>query len=236
MTVDDFVPFDSMFKVGCSMFDVQNDLLEKWFGSKSGANFFFVSAVLLTCLTLSAQAAKAAAGQEVLYEPTIRDIVNRDCARCHSGAARNLMDYDGIKAYADSGMLKVMVSSGGAMSRFAGQDSGPILQWIADGALEKAGPQVVAGRMHAGTGAKAYPVDVPLDKMTYSNTIQFIIARDCLECHSGTFRNLTTYKNLKYYADSGLLVSLVSPGGQMHRFAGPNYQYFEAWATNGAPR
>ena len=218
------------------MFDMQNGLLEKWFGAKSGAIIFIIPGILLLCSTLPAPLSKAAVGQEVLYESTIRDIVNKDCARCHSGTARNLMDYDRIKAYVGTGMLKVMVSSGGAMSRFAGQDAGTILQWIADGALEKAGPQVVAGRMPTGTGAKAYPVDVPLDKITYGNTIQFIIARDCLECHSGNFRNLTTYPNLKYYADSGLLTSLVSPGGQMHRFAGPNYQYFTAWVTNGAPR
>jgi hypothetical protein len=199
--------------------------------------FFLILGVLVAGLAVPTQAATANTGQEVLYDPTIQDIVNKDCARCHSGANRNLMDYDGIKFYADSGMLKVMVSSGGGMSRFAGQDAGTILQWIADGALEKAGTQLVRGQgMHMGMGPKPYPVDVPLAQITYSNTIKFIIARDCVECHAGNFRNLTTYKNLKYYADSGLLLSLVSPGGQMHRFAGQNYRYFEAWVANNSPR
>ena len=40
----------------------------------------------------------AGAAAPVYYEPTIRDIVQKDCSRCHSGAMRNLMSYDAIKA------------------------------------------------------------------------------------------------------------------------------------------
>ena len=79
---------------------------------------------------------RAAAAAMVYYEPTIRDIINADCSRCHSGAARNLMDYDNLNAYAQSGMLSAMVQ--GPMRNFAGADADAILAWVDAGAPEKA--------------------------------------------------------------------------------------------------
>ncbi len=184
-----------------------------------------------------------AAGQQVYYENTVKEIVERDCGRCHSGVSRNLMDYDSLKAYVDNGMLWAMVSPGGPMNRFARADADTIVAWINSGAPEK--PQAIAahfvqqspgGGCIPGFGPRPFPVDVPLDQITYSNTIKYVIAKDCLECHSIPFRNLTTYKNVKYYVDNGLLKSLVQMGGSMHRFAGQDSQYIIAWVNNGAPQ
>ena len=175
---------------------------------------------------------------KVYYSDTIKNIIVSDCSQCHSGGSRNLMDYDSLKAYADSGILAVMVQ--GPMARFAGSDAQAILDWIDSGAPEKPsartanftnGPCPGGAGNFQGNGA-AVP-DVPI---TYENTIKYVIAGDCLRCHSGPFRNLTTYKNVKMYVDNGLLKTLVQPGGQMHRFAGPDTRFFLIWINNGAPR
>lgn len=177
--------------------------------------------------------------QKVYYSDTIQNIIQSDCSQCHSGASRNLMDYDNLKAYADSGILAIMVQ--GPMSRFAGNDAPTILAWIDSGAPEK--PQATTAAFPApacptspgtfpGNNA-AGPAEVPI---TYENTIQYVIAGDCLRCHAGPFRNLTTYENVKMYVDNGLLKTLVQPGGQMHRFAGPDARLFLIWIRNGAPR
>ncbi|MBF0515067.1 MAG: hypothetical protein HQK81_13545, partial [Desulfovibrionaceae bacterium] len=79
---------------------------------------------------------RARAAQAVYYEPDIREIVAKDCARCHSGPLRNLMSYKAIKAYADNGLLDGMVQS--LMKPFAGADAPVILDWIAAGAPERA--------------------------------------------------------------------------------------------------
>ena len=136
--------------------------------------------------------AKAASGKTATpyYENTIKDIIRSDCARCHSGPTRNLTDYDSLKTYADSGMLATMVQ--GPMRRFAGNDVQIILKWIQDGAPEKA--PVVPARFGPPAGS-ANPM--PEGQITYHNTIKNILAKDCLRCHSGPFRNLTTYKNVK---------------------------------------
>lgn len=178
-----------------------------------------------------------AAGAKIYYEPTIQEIVNQDCGRCHSGPVRNFMDYERLKAYADSGMLAVMVQ--GPMSQFAGNDRNTIVNWIDGGALEKQGAKTVGffSTLTPSSGCppgQAYVPDVPLDKMTYTNTIQYILARDCLGCHSDKFRNLTTYDNVKLYVDNGLLKSLVQRGGPMHRFAGPDSKLIILWSDNGA--
>ncbi|MBF0112759.1 MAG: hypothetical protein HQK74_08510 [Desulfamplus sp.] len=181
-----------------------------------------------------------AATKAVYYDPTIKDIINKDCARCHSGASRNLMDYDNLKMYADSGMLAAMVQ--GSMSRFAGNDAGTILDWINSGAQEKAGGGATVNffsTMNQPTGCPSnqmFVPDVPIDKITYTNTIQYVFARDCLGCHSDKFRNLTTYENVKVYVDNGLLRSLVQRGGAMHRFAGPDAKLIILWVDKGAPR
>ncbi len=171
----------------------------------------------------------------VYYSDTIQRIIARDCGRCHSGPVRNLMDYDQIKAYADSGLLKVMVSPGGPMYAMAGIDAQTILAWIAQGSLEKPGAQL-AQMMLPGVGTQPFTSTVPVEGVTYENTIKFVLAKDCLECHSGQFRNLTTYSKVKYYVDNGLLRLLVRRGGQMHRFAGPDSRILLEWAAKGAPQ
>ena len=75
--------------------------------------------------------------RKVYYDPTIKDIIMADCARCHSGLTRNLTDFDSLKMYADSGMLAAMVS--GTMRRFAGNDAQTIIDWVDQGTPEKPG-------------------------------------------------------------------------------------------------
>ena len=186
-----------------------------------------------TCFSLAAT--------KIYYEPSIKNIVARDCSRCHSGASRNLMDYDNIKMYADSGMLATMIQ--GSMARFAGNDRGKILDWVNQGAPEKPEPVKVnffngfhgqgRGNFHRG---QPYVLNVPKDKVTYENTIQYVFAKDCLRCHADRFRNLTTYENIDVYVKSGLLKSLVQRGGPMSRFAGKDGDLIISWINNGAPR
>nr|ASQ41200.1 magnetosome protein Mad1 [Candidatus Magnetananas rongchenensis] len=189
------------------------------------------------------------AAKNVYYEPTIKNIILSDCARCHSGPTRNLMDYDSLKMYADSGLLSSMVQ--GPMSRFAGNDAQTIIDWADNGAPEKP-PGGAANKVgffsfspHAGGcpggrpgggGGRAPWANIPANKITYNNTIKYVVAKDCLQCHSSQFRNLTTYKNVKMYVDNGLLEMLVDRGGAMHRFAGPDYTLFLSWIKNGAPQ
>ena len=196
--------------------------------------FLFVFFVFSTCFSL-------AANKKVYYEPTVKNIISRDCSRCHSGGVRNLMDYDNLKMYATSGMLATMVQ--GPMAQFAGNDRGDILDWVNAGAPEKPVPAKVNffTGIH-GPGAGHCPIDqpyvtnVPMDKMTYGNTIQYVLAKDCLRCHSDRFRNLTTYDNVYIYVKSGLLKTLVQPGGPMNRFAGKDDALILAWINNGAPK
>ena len=190
--------------------------------------------------SIYAQAMQGNTGNQshIYYDPTIKTIIQNDCGRCHSGMTRNLMDYDSLKAYVDTGLLKAMVL--GPMSRFAGSDAQTIIQWINDGAPEQPGA-VKAGffsfpnQPGACMGQVSPWANTPLNQITYNNTIKFIIAKDCLQCHSGQFRNLTTYTNVKYYVNNGLLKLLVQPGGPMHRFAGPDTKYILAWIKNKAP-
>jgi mono/diheme cytochrome c family protein len=181
----------------------------------------------------------AAASKKVYYEPTIKKIILADCGRCHLGAVRNLTDYDSLKAYASSGMLSAMVQ--GSMGRFAGGDTQTIVTWVTNGAPEKS-PGIQANLIPGPCpGTPRYQPGVqlpntPNDQTTYNNTIKCILAGDCLRCHSGQFRNLTTYENVKMYADNGLLKQLVKMGGPMHRFAGPDSRLIIAWVNNGAPK
>ncbi len=184
----------------------------------------------------------SAKGNNVYYEPTIKGIIQTDCGRCHSGPTRNLMDYDALKAYADGGLLETMVQ--GPMRRFAGNDAGTISTWIQNGAPEKPGGTTTARfSQQAGGAGPACPAPgaggpaAPSNgQMTYDNAIRGVLEKDCLRCHSGPFRNLTTYKNVKMYVDNGLLKTLVLPGGPMHRFAGPDTRLITAWINSGAPR
>ena len=182
------------------------------------------------------------AQNSVYYEPTIQNIIKNDCGRCHSGSTRNLMGYDNLKTYADSGMLATMVQ--GPMERFAGSDVQTILDWIHQGAPEKpTGKKVhfLSGPNQAcpnpgGPAPGVQSANLGGDRITYNNTIRYIIKQDCLRCHSGRFRNLTTYENVNSYAKNGLLETLVQIGGPMHRFAGPDSRFIIAWVHNGAPQ
>ncbi|NVM22657.1 MAG: hypothetical protein HWN68_12870, partial [Desulfobacterales bacterium] len=91
---------------------------------------FVVKFVFFLAVT-QAQPVIQANARNIYYENTIKDIIRTDCSRCHSGPTRNLMDYDSLKAYADSGLLATMVQ--GPMRRFAGNDARTILQWIQEG-------------------------------------------------------------------------------------------------------
>jgi hypothetical protein len=185
-----------------------------------------------------------AKAQKVYYENTMKDIIRADCGRCHSGSIRNLMDYDSLQAYADSGILATMVQ--GPMRRFALNDAQTILKWIQNGAPEKppAAPARftnMPGSISTGTGAPPCtavgpPANANRGQITYGNTIKQILAKDCLRCHSDPFRNLTTYGNVKIYVDNGLLKTLVRVGGPMHRFAGPDSRLIIVWINNGAPQ
>lgn len=183
-----------------------------------------------------------AAARNIYYEPTIKKIIRADCGRCHSGVSRNLMDYDNLKAYADSGFLATMLQ--GSMERFARNDTQTILSWINKGTREKSlgtRAHFMAGPHSAGPNAPGFlqggsPLHAPATQITYGNSIKYILAGDCLRCHSGKFRNLTTYKNVKMYVKNGLLKTLVQLGGPMHRFAGPDSRQIIVWVNSGAPR
>ena len=183
-----------------------------------------------------------AANGKAYYDPTIKAIIAHNCARCHSGPVRNLMDYDNLKMYADSGMLATMVQ--GSMARFAGNDRGTIIDWVNAGAPEKPGPAKVYffnGFHGMGGGGsqnrnQPYVPDVPMDKINFTNTIQYVLAKDCLRCHSDKFRNLTTYENVNIYVKDGLLKTMVERGGPMRRFACGDAELIITWINNGAPR
>lgn len=187
--------------------------------------------------TAPAPLVRLVAAKKIYYSDTIKNIILADCARCHAGALRNLMDYDSLKSYADSGVLGVMVQ--GPMAGFAGGDAQTILDWIESGALEHPAPAPAAfgkGGPVAGGPNNAPGVGKAGSQITYENKIKFILAENCLRCHSGPFRNLTTYENVKMYVNNGLLQALVQRGGPMHRFAGPASRKIMGWVKNGAPR
>ncbi|MFH1491353.1 MAG: hypothetical protein ABII06_20795, partial [Pseudomonadota bacterium] len=165
--------------------------------------------------------------RNVYYDNTIKGIIRNDCGRCHSGPSRNLTDYDSLKAYADGGLLSTMVQ--GPMRRFAGNDVQTIVDWVQQGAPEKPAAKAAAFFHGPGPGPRPPLQQAPGGRFTYDNTVKHILARDCLRCHSGPFRNLTTYEHLKMYVDNGLLQTLVMPGGPMHRFAGPDTRLIMAW-------
>lgn len=181
---------------------------------------------------------------KVYYENSIKRIIRNDCGRCHSGPTRNLMDYDSLQAYADNGMLATMVQ--GPMRRFAGNDARTILTWVQQGAPEKSPAKAAAFNQGPGGDAPPGPApgagpggrrqQSPNGRITYNNTIKHILTKDCLRCHSGRFRNMTTYKHVKMYVDNGLLERLVMPGGPMHRFAGPDTRLIVTWIHSGAPQ
>ncbi|MBF0495946.1 MAG: hypothetical protein HQK58_05135 [Deltaproteobacteria bacterium] len=200
--------------------------------------FALMVIVLVTVVPPIDNLARPAAAQAVYYEPTIKDIVAADCGRCHFGSIRYLGDYNDLKMYADSGLLATMVQ--GPMRRFAGNDADTLLTWVDQGAPEKANgtlAQFQAGPQDSPGPGRPPGVrgNGPSVQLTYSDPIKYILAQDCLRCHSGPFRNMTTYKHVKMYVDNGLLKLLVRAGGPMHRFAGPDAGIIIDWINAGAP-
>ena len=179
--------------------------------------------VLTGVLVVAAGLSLAAGG--VYYEPQIRDIIRKDCARCHSGNLRNLTSWDSVKAYADNGMLEAMVR--GPMRQFAGPtDASTILAWVEAGAPENP-PR---------TGTKTAAATSPEAGGTFSNVVQPVLAERCLRCHQGPFRKLNTYDEVKAYVDSGRFQRMLSPEGPMNRFAGNDATTLLDWSRAGAPR
>ena len=87
----------------------------------------------------AASPAPTSANQTALLGPTytnaVQGIIGRNCARCHAGPLRNLGTYQNVKAYADSGLLQMMVQPGGPMSRFvSAYEADQIVAWIKAGA------------------------------------------------------------------------------------------------------
>jgi mono/diheme cytochrome c family protein len=72
--------------------------------------------------------------------------------------------------------------------------------------------------------------------ITYSNTVAQIVQSNCLRCHGGAIRNLSTYDNLKAYADNGLLMMMIQPGGPMSRFLSADDAHkIISWVKAGSP-
>ena len=73
--------------------------------------------------------------QALTYSKDIQPIIEKNCLRCHGGPIRTLKTYDQVKAYADSGLLKMMTQPGGPMSRFlTAEESQRLSAWIDSGA------------------------------------------------------------------------------------------------------
>jgi hypothetical protein len=72
---------------------------------------------------------------------------------------------------------------------------------------------------------------------TYDGAVADIVQRNCLRCHGGALRNLSTYQNLQSYAKSGLLMMMIQPGGPMSHFLAPaEAQQIIDWVEAGQPR
>jgi len=72
---------------------------------------------------------------------------------------------------------------------------------------------------------------------SYSTTVQPIIAKNCLRCHGGLIRNLSGYSQVKSYADSGMMMMMIQPGGPMSRFlTAEESEQISSWIKAGAPQ
>lgn len=78
--------------------------------------------------------AVASQGTQPTYTGTIKDVLAKDCLRCHSEPFRNLTTYKNVKMYVDNGLLKTLLLPGGPMHRFAGPDTRLFIAWINNGA------------------------------------------------------------------------------------------------------
>ena len=73
-------------------------------------------------------------------------------------------------------------------------------------------------------------------KITYENTVKFIIKEHCFTCHGVPPRELTNYKKVKMRVDSGMLKLMLKPGGMMTRFIQANEsKQILQWIKTGAP-
>lgn len=192
-------------------------------GPLAGALFVLSLGALLGGIALAAQG--------VYYEPTIRDMVRKYCARCHSGNLRNLTSWDSVRAYVDNGMLAAMLQ--GPMRQFGGPDADVMLAWIEAGAPENP-PRAAKDPRPAALLVEQGPTQTP--PLTYTGAVKDVLAKDCLRCHMGPFRKLTTYAEVKAYVDNGQLARMTQPGGPMRPFAGSDVQTLQAWIEAGAPQ
>lgn len=186
--------------------------------------------------TTAKQAAFSTTSQSIYYEPDIRDIIRRDCAMCHSGAMRNLMSSDSVRMYVDNGMLSTMIQ--GPMRQHAGTaDANTIQAWIDAGAPEHAPSKTTTAKAAAfASPAQSNAISPVQTRLTFAMGIQGMMAKDCLRCHQGPFRKLTSYEEVKVYVDNGLLGAMVQPSGPMNRFAGADAQPLLTWIRDGAPK
>jgi len=86
------------------------------------------------CPTPGTDVAVTSPGAQLTYTGTIKDVLAKDCLRCHSDPFRNMTTYKHVKMYVDNGLLKTLVLPGGPMHRFAGPDTRLFIAWINNGA------------------------------------------------------------------------------------------------------
>lgn len=81
------------------------------------------------------------------------------------------------------------------------------------------------------------PIAAASNGLTYSDAVRGIIGKNCLRCHGGPIRNLGTYNHVKAYADNGLLMMMIQPGGPMSRFLSAHEAHqIISWIKNSAPK
>jgi hypothetical protein len=98
-------------------------------------------------------------------------------------------------------------------------------------------PGAAAGGTHHHFPTASTPMTGNTNRVTYTNTIQPILEKNCYRCHSGPMRNLTTYNRLRPYVDNGLLTMMVQPGGPMSRFVtADEFHTIDGWIKSGAPQ
>jgi hypothetical protein len=93
------------------------------------------------------------------------------------------------------------------------------------------------GGMHHHIGTNHIQTNNNPTGYSYSNTIKDIIQKNCLRCHGGPIRNLSTYTHVKAYVDNGLLMMMIQPGGPMSRFLSADESHqIASWIKAGAPQ
>jgi hypothetical protein len=98
-------------------------------------------------------------------------------------------------------------------------------------------PQTAPPTTQALAGTAVGGTFVAATAPSYDATVAPIVSKNCLRCHGGPMRNLSTYQNLKQYAASGLLAMMIQPGGPMSHFLTPaEAQVITDWIAAGEPR